>query len=427
MKLFQYLQAHKWTTAFGYAFFIGMMAIGYYYNLTFIQLGLYDLGTQRLGMERTQVAGNMAYLALITCIIAIGVGYWMMHSGHGQSFISKLRLSFGVVCMQSLLTYVSAMIMTEGQFLVWIIAASIALGIAVPATFSMTVDLIPSSDRGYVAAAITATAYFAAEVFSTEWTFELFRGRLLGLMALGTLTLGILSFARLPVIEALSQQHLLPEFAQGRFVRRKQQKDKLDRRLVGLIILMFGIYFVDSLGFLRLLETPVYMNTAWQSKALNIRLFIAWVHVIAALIAGVLYTSLDIRELFFWIFGIFGLTHLNYTFHIRIVSSDSAPLAMPMLYATAVSLYTVVSFAIWADFSTPKTISLNTALGVALSGWTATFLSTAFAIQWEASGMMLERHLNIVDSLAILFFLALILFSFFSMRGTKRTPLGEES
>ena len=384
-------------------------------------------GTRRIGLERSQVAGDMAYLALITCVVAIAVGYWMVRSSQGQKFSSKLRLAFGVVLLQTFLTYISVSVDTESQFLAWIIAASIALGVAVPATFSMTTDLIPSRDRGYVAALITAAAYFAAEVFSNEWTFELFRGRLLGVMSLGAISLGILAFVKLPFIDTLSQQHLHPEFARGRFIRLDQKKDKMDHRLVGLILLMFGIYFVDSLGFLRLLETPVFMNTAWQAESLNIRLFIAWVHVIAALIAGVLYTALDVRELFFWIFGIFGLTHLSYTFHIRLVSGDSAPLSMPMLYATAVSLYTVVNFAIWADFSTPKTISFNTALGVALSGWTATFLSTAFAIQWEASGMALERHLNIVDSLAILFFIGLILISLIPRRDKPRGTLEGEN
>jgi hypothetical protein len=34
------------------------------------------------------------------------------------------------------------------------------------------VDLIPVKDRGYVAAAITAIAYFCAAVFSSAWVIE---------------------------------------------------------------------------------------------------------------------------------------------------------------------------------------------------------------------------------------------------------------
>ena len=177
---------------------------------------------------------------------------------------------------------------------------------------------------------------------------------------------------------------------------------------------MFGIYFVDSLGFLRLLKTPLYMQSAWQSPDFDVRLFIAGAHVVGALVAGVLYSSLHQRPLFLWIFGIFALTHLQYSFHIRLESAN-AVLSMPMLYALAVSLYTVVNFAIWADISTPDTISLNSALGVALSGWTATFLSTALALRWQDS-ISLERHIQIVDSLAMLFFLVMLVLAFLHPR-----------
>jgi hypothetical protein len=101
---------------------------------------------------------------------------------------------------------------------------------------------------------------------------------------------------------------------------------------------------------------------------------------------------------------------LNY----RISPDSDAALGTPMLYAIAVSLYTVLNFALWADLSTPQTISRNAALGVALSGWTATFISTALAIQWRTEGMSLGQHLNIVAALSLLFFVGLLVWSFFS-------------
>jgi hypothetical protein len=150
---------------------------------------------------------------------------------------------------------------------------------------------------------------------------------------------------------------------------------------------MFGIFFVDSLGFLRIVDTPILVDGAWQAVQPTPRLIIAVTHVLAALVGGVLYTYLDERHLFYWIFGLFALTHLSYTFRVWLLPETTiAALGTPMLYATAVSLYTVVNFALWADFSTPQTISSNTAVGVALSGWTATFLSTALAIHWHTQG-----------------------------------------
>jgi hypothetical protein len=118
--------------------------------------------------------------------------------------------------------------------------------------------------------------------------------------------------------------------------------------------------------------------------------------------------------MFLWIFGIFGLVHFMYVFSTRSAPVGEPPLAMPLLYAVAVSQYTVVNFAVWADVSTPRTITRNTALGVALSAWTATFSSTALALWMRMSDVPLEIHLRIVDALAISFFLLVGLIIFFS-------------
>ncbi len=414
MELFRYFKKGNWPTILGYVLFIGMMATGYYYNITFVQLGLTDLGERLIGLSKVSVATQMAYLALMTCGIALAFGFLMKKLGWSSRFRVKLRLAFLIVALQTTLTLIAPLVKTESAFFTWIVFASLALGIGMPATFSMTVDLIPRRDRGYVGALITAAAYFVAEVFSSSWQFESFRAQILWIMIPGAAGVGLLAFAKFPFLDQLSLQHKRPEFAYGRFVRPDPGGGtRIQRSLIGLLVLMFGIYFVDSLGFLRLLETPLYMQTAWQSSELNIRLAIGITHVIAALIAGVLYTYMHERNLFLWIFGIFAITHLEYTLHIRIGASDYAPLSMPLMYALAVSLYTVLNFAIWADISTPHTISLNAAIGVALSGWSATFISTALAIRWDAMQMSLERHLQIVDSLAFLFFLGMIALIFF--------------
>lgn len=411
--MFAMLKSRNFPALFGYFLFIGMMASGYYYNLTFVQLGLEDFGTRLLGLSAPTVARDMSLLALLTCIIALLFGWWMQRKGWGRRFRLKLKISFGVVLAQTLLTLICPLITTEPGFLLWLAGVSLTLGVGVPVMFSMTVDLIPVRMRGGAAALVTASAYFAAETLSSQWTFDAFRRQSLLMLAGGTAGVGILAFIRHSWLEVLARQHELPEFAHGRFVRQ----GRADKRMLGLVVIMFGVYFVDSLGFLRLLKTPLYMANAWQSPDLDIRLFIAGTHVIGALIAGVLYSSLRTRPLFLWIFGIFALTHLQYSFHIR-VGAENTVLSMPMLYALAVSLYTVVNFSIWADLSTPDTISLNSALGVALSGWTATFLSTGLAIAW-GERLSLERHIQVVDSLAMLFFLAMLLLTVFPLPKTE--------
>lgn len=45
MQLTSYLRERRWATVFGYLLFVALMVAGYDYNLTFVQLGLIDLGT----------------------------------------------------------------------------------------------------------------------------------------------------------------------------------------------------------------------------------------------------------------------------------------------------------------------------------------------------------------------------------------------
>jgi len=114
-------------------------------------------------------------------------------------------------------------------------------------------------------------------------------------------------------------------------------------------------------------------------------LFIAVLHVIGALAAGVIYTNFDRNWLFFWVFGLFAFTHLLYVFHIQFGAGDTPPLVLPMFYVLAVSFYTTLNFALWPDLSTPETIGTHTALGVGIAGWLATFLSTSLRAVPEGS------------------------------------------
>jgi MFS family permease len=423
MRNQQFLKLGNWPMFFGMIFFTGMMAVGYYYNLTFVQFGLLDLGTRVIGMSEQQVATDMAVLALITSIVAISFGLLMMKRGWSEQFLTKLRMAFGVVLVQTLLTVVAPMVSNEAGFLAWVVVAATGMGVGVPVTFGMTVDLVPVRYRGLVAASITAGAYFPAAVLSATWTIEQFSANLIWVMVAGIIPLGGLAFGDFDLVERLAEQHARPGFGRGRFVGIDDAgHPRVKSSLVLLVVLMFGIFFIDSLGFLRLADTPFFFETAWQSPDLFPRLNIGITHVLAALVAGVLYGALGERELFLWIFGIFALVHLMYTSMARQVGVGEPTLATPILYSIAVSLYTVVNFAIWADVSTPRTISRNTAIGVAMSGFTATFISTALALQMQLAGVPLETHLRIVDALAMLFFLLVLILIFFGpvFRGRKK-------
>ena len=413
VQLFRLIKARQWSTVFGYAFFIGMMSTGYYYNITLVQLGLVDLGTRLVGLSEPDVAAAMALLAVLTCITALASAVLLQRSGWATRFVVKLRLIFVVVCVQIFLTAVVPSVSVPVAFLTWIIFASLALGLGVPVTFSLTVDLIPVRDRGLVAGVIAGATYLVAAVASGNWTIDEFAVELLPVMLIGVLVVGVLAFRPLPLVARLAEQHRDPSFAVGRFAPFGPARQRsLSRHMIGFLVLMFGVFFIDSLGFLRIIATPLYVDSAWQSVEMGRHIFIGVTHLVAALVAGVLYSALDAKALFFWIFGIFALTHLMYAWPSALPTSDELPLVMPMFYAMAVSLYTVVNFALWADFSTPGTAALNTAVGVAVSGWAATFLSTAISMQWQVEGMPVNDHLRIVESLAMLFFLVMLMLSF---------------
>jgi MFS family permease len=398
---------------FGLLLFVGMMSVGYYYNLTFVQLGLIDLGERVLGLSRGQVAADMAMLAVLTTFVAVGFGWLVNKCGWGKDLILRLRIAFIVVFLQTVLTFAINWVNSEADYLGWLVICSFALGIGVPVTFSMTVDLVARRWRGEAAALITAIAYLAANLIPASWRVEDLAYPLYWVLPFGLVGLGGLAFLPWPWMARLSEQHKKPEFYYGRYSPAHSDGKRISSRLFVFIALMFVVFFIDSLGFLRLLETPRFMLGAWQSPYLQDRLVIAVVHILGALVGGILYDALDVRALFYWIFGIFALVHMMYTFSLRFESSI-APLSMPVLYALAVSLYTVVNFALWADMSTPKTIGLNAAMGVAFSGWTATFLSTGLSIGWQMSGMPLDRHLNIVDSIALLALVTMIALAYFS-------------
>lgn len=394
------------VTVAGVGLFVGMMAAGYYYNVTFVQLGLLDLGTRHLGLPAGRVTTLMALFALVTCAASLVTGAAMTRLGWSGAMRPKLRIAAATAAAQAALTCGSAWVSSEGLFTAWLVAAALMMGLGIPATFGLTVDLVPVRYRGAVAGLVTAIAYFSAPVFSYPWTFEHLRHQLLPILAAGAGAVALLAFVPNRLTDLLGRQSASPDFGIGRYTAERRGRGSTGM-LVIIAALMFGVFFVDSLGFLRLSAEPLYMQGAWQSSATSVRVFIGLVHVLGAWIAGVFYTAFDYRTLFAWTFGLFALVHLLYTFPMRI--GDPAPvLVQPMIYALAVSVYTVLNFALWGDLSTPKSIARCAAVGVGLSGWTATFISTGLALAWHDSGMETALHLRIVDALAAVLFLGVL-------------------
>ena len=409
MKLFEYVRAGDYTVVAGYGLFVALMVAGYYYNITFVQLGLIDLGTRLVGMSETVVSMWMAALALVTLVVAVLTGVTMDRRGWSTDLRTRLRLLFGVVCLQFALTVVAPTIRSVPAFGAWIVLASIGLGVGFPVSFSLAIDLVPVPDRGYVAAAITAIAYFVANAIPLTWSVDVFSRVLVAAMGPGLLVLGILSFLHtdrldtiLSILEGGHETSGTGRFCHGTPVETRSLA------FVVPVVLMFGVFFIDSLGFLRIIDTPSLLLSSWQSPELSTRVFIAVAHVVGAVMAGVIYANYSLSRIFLWTFALFALTHVMYTSDLRLAAvfpslarTGPSPLN-PALYAVAVSFYTTLNFALWPDLSTPTSIGTHAAIGIGVAGWLATFSSTALALYFQAADLTLLSHLNVVQALSLL-------------------------
>ncbi|MGA7269704.1 MAG: MFS transporter [Acidimicrobiia bacterium] len=384
----------------GYGIYVALLSAGYYYNLTFVQLGLIDIGTRRVAMSEGEVSAAMAAFAL-TAFAAAAVSGWMMdRKGWSSDLRIKLRALFGVVAAQTVLTLMAVRVQSEGVFLAWMGAASLAIGVGIPASFSLMSDFIPVRHRGAIAALVAGLAFFVAALYPIQWRVEEFAPLMGVVMVPAAMGLGVVSFRSTHLVDRLALQH--ERFGRGRFCYPTPVATS-SFTFWGLVILMFAVFFIDSLGFLRIIDAPVYISTSWQSPEVGVRVFIAMTHVLGALIAGVLYTVFEKRWLFLWIFGLFAFTHLLYTFHIATAPSGlEPPLVLPFFYVLAVSFYTTLNFALWPDLSTSDNVGLHTALGVGIAGWLASFLSTSLALRSSEAGHSLLEHLRYVNALALL-------------------------
>ena len=383
----------------GYAFCIGLLTAGYYYNLTFVQLGLIDLGTTRLGMSGRSVSLVMALLALVALAASVATGVVMDRRRWSGDLRTKLRLLTVVTGVQLTLTVIAPLLTTPRAFVAWVVICAGSIGAAMPITFSFMADLVPVRDRGFAAAVPAGLSFFIASLYPQQWRIEEFSTVMAVAMAPAVVVLAALAFRPSRLVDRLARQRT--RFGPGRFVRSPAPSASTSAFVV-IVAAMFAVFFIDSLGFLRIIDTSAYISTSWQSPDPAVRMFIGGLHVAGAAMAGVLYTTFHWRWLLVWVYGLFGFTHLLYTFHLGTAAGAVPPLLLPGMYVLAVSFYTTLNFALWPDLSTDDTIGIRCAVGVGVAGWLASFLSTSLALYSDAAGVSLLAHLRYVDALALL-------------------------
>ncbi len=399
LRLVDLLLARRWVPVAGYGFTIALLTGGYYYNLTFVQLGLIDLGAERLGMRGQAVSMVMALLAVVALVASVATGVAMDRRGWSRDLRTRLRVLTVVTATQLVLTALAPLLATPAGYVAWVLVCATSLGVGMPVTFSFMADLIPIRDRGFAAALPAGLSFFIAALYPQQWRVEEFSAVMTVAMAPAVVVLAVLAFRPSSLVDRLAG--LQADIGPGRFARPPGAAVSTPAFAL-IVAAMFAVFFIDSLGFLRIVDAAAYISTSWQSPDLGVRLFIAVVHVVGAAMAGVLYTAFHWQWLLVWVYGLFGFTHLLYIDHLATAADAVPPLLLPGMYVLAVSFYTTLNFALWPDLSTPDTIGTRCAVGVGVAGWLASFLSTSLALWSDAAGVSLLTHLRHVDALALL-------------------------
>ena len=389
--------------ALAFTVYVVVLTAAYYYNLTFVQLGLTDLGLEQLGLSPELVGVGMGVLALVTLGTTVLSGYLMDRFGLGAAVQAKFRVLFGIVFLQLLVTYAVTGVASFWQFLVWICVCSLLLGTAIPFAFSLLGDLVAPAIRGYAAGAVAGGAFFLAALFPFTWEIEQFVPSAILVLTTAALVLGTLSVPGLGRrFESLSHTAGQPTSPDG------PSEMASTGAIVG-VVLLFGTFFVDSLGFVRIVEDPDYVEALWQSADLDTRVLIAVTHVAGGMVAGLVYVKLRHVWLLAGSLALFVTAQFLYVFDILSGGPTALATASSLVYVVAVSCYTTVAFALWPDLAPPGLIGRYTGVGIGVSGWLATFTSTAFALVSEQAQVPLALHLSVVGLTSVAFLVAAVL------------------
>ena len=391
--------------AVAFAVYVFVLTAAYYYNLTFVQLGLTEVGLEQLGLVPELVAVGMGLLALVTLGTTLLSGYLMDRLGLGTAVQAKFRVLFGVVLLQMPVTYAVTAVTSFGGFLVWICVCSLLLGTAIPFAFSLLADLVAPEIRGYAAGAVAGAAFFLAALFPFTWEIERFVLSAILVLAPAALVLGALS------VPGLDSRFEYRAHTAGRTAGPAGPSGVVNTGFLAGVVLLFGAFFVDSFGFVRIIEDPTYVEALWQSPDPDTRLLIAVTHVAGGVVAGIVYVKLRHVWLLAGSFALFAAAQVLYVFDIVSGGPTALATATTLVYVVAVSCYTTVAFALWPDLATPERVGRYTGVGIGIGGWLATFTSTALALVSEQAQTPLALHLSVVGltSLGFLVVAALVL------------------
>jgi hypothetical protein len=357
----------QWMKFYPYLLVISILTVGYLTGLHLIQIGIPELADSKAHMPEEEVNLYMGIMALISCFLAVISGI----------FLNKMEINiYNRLCLVILcggvaagITIVGNLISTPLQFEIWIILFSIILGITLPIPFTFVYYLIPKNHRGIVAGIITALAYFLGNLTWTSWTFSAFlmESGMIGIPAILLMGWGFLNKSKLNTLDFFHTTKSIQKLYEGRFH---------DYNFKFFVIVMFGIFFIDSFGFLRIIGESTIFYVTWYGD-LGTRFGFAIAHLSAALLMGYLYQKKGPKIVS--LATLLGFVIVDSLW--ALYPSNGLMIVTSWMYCAVVSFYTINTIALWADISEEKNVSSRTAIGIGVCLWLASFMSTAITSQ----------------------------------------------
>ncbi|MBD3352856.1 MAG: hypothetical protein GF364_15330 [Candidatus Lokiarchaeota archaeon] len=389
-----------WSVYFPYLFVTCMLVANYLSGVKLVQLGIPHLGGVVCSVPEAKLNLLMALMAVNACVVGIISGFLL--NKVSLQIKSRLFILLGSFGIQGAITFFANFLSEPFHFTIWIIVFSLVLGFLLCQPFVFVFLLIPSKNRGILAGLITGLAYLVGNMSMVEWTFK---GLSLETIIV-TIPLGILILIALFNLDKLK----LLDFNEEK--EKTHYSDKRNIYSFGIIVvLMFGVYFVDSFGFLRLKGEPFFL-LMWGGK-FGVKIWLGIVHLISALIMGWIYQKRGkYGPMIVFISAFIGFIVGDLLF--ASYPSGSLLLVSSYIYCSAVSFYTINGFILWADLSDKTNISGRAGIGIGIGGWLSSFLSTA--LTEEIMNIIEFKYHLIITALLAGFFLVISLFYYKKLR-----------
>ncbi|MHA1819806.1 MAG: MFS transporter [Promethearchaeota archaeon] len=358
-----------------------IMTSGYITSIKLIQLGLPDFGKRILGLDSGFVSIVMVLLGLAGLAGCILMGY-LLYKFKWDIYKRLSVLLVGFMITDFLLILTDS-VNSGTSYLIWMVLFGLAAGISTPVTFSLMFDLLPQKYRGLISGLFVASIYFLGAASMQEWKFEVFRGD------------PIRQLFIVPVIFLLII--FLRPFSDTKIEENVNLPQKYNINFTSFLLLLSLILFIDSFGFLRVIGDPNILSETWQGP-FSFRLYIGLVHLISAILLGIFYDKIKPLNILLISLILFMVSD----FMIGVFAWGTAVKYLyVLLYAPAVSAYTLVMFALIADMSNKDTIFKHIAIGIAIFGWFISYLSTGLSETLTLLNVSFSVHLVLTSALSL--------------------------